>query len=80
MMHKVLQALSIVLALIGTYLLAFGLKVRTGISDELRKELEIEKKELIAPADVRQRTSVVSWGLVMISLAALLQLWVIFGS
>lgn len=46
-MYKLIQVLSILAALVGTYLLAFGLKIQPGISDELRKELKVEEKGLV---------------------------------
>lgn len=47
LMYKLIQVLSILAALVGTYLLAFGLKIQPGISDELRKELKVEEKGLV---------------------------------
>jgi len=79
-MYKLIQALSIVAALAGTFLLAFGLKVRPGISDDLRKQLRIEEKGLVSPSDVQQRWGFVVWGLVLVTIAALLQLWLILRS
>ena len=75
LMYKSLQAIPIILALAGTFMLAFGLKVRPGISNEMRKKLEIEKEGLISPSDVKQRTGLMCWGLALISIAAALQLW-----
>lgn len=75
--YKSLQTISIILALAGTFMLAFGLKVRRGIINNLRKKLEIEKKGLNPPTDVKQRTGLLFLGLVLISIAALLQLWTI---
>ena len=75
--HKSLQAISIMLALIGTFMLGFGLKVRSGITSELRKKLKIEEQGLIAPSDVRQCTALIVCGLALISIAAFLQLWTI---
>jgi len=61
-------------------MLAFGRRVRTGISDELRKELDIEKRNLISPSDVRQRRGLTTCGLVIIIFAAVFQLWAIVCS
>lgn len=77
---KVLQAISVILALGGAFMLAFGLRVRTGISDDLRKQLHIEERNLISPSDVRQRTGLTTCGLVIIILAAVFQLWAIVCS
>lgn len=79
-MYKFVQAISIVAALTGTFLLAFGLKVRPGISDDLRKELRIEEKGLVSPSDIQQRWGFVVWGLIFVTIAALLQLWLILCS
>jgi len=80
LMYKLVQALSILAALAGTYLLAFGLRIQPGISDDLRKELKVEEKGLVSPSDVRQRRAFVVWGLVLVTIAALLQLWLIVAS
>jgi len=56
MLIKCLHAASLISVLIGTWFLAFVLKVLAGISSELRKNLEIEKKGLICPSNVRQRS------------------------
>jgi len=76
-MYKLIQTISIIFALIGTFLLAYGLKVKTGISNDLRKDLDIDKKRLIPPSDVVQRGTLVRWGLVLITIAAGLQLSVV---
>jgi hypothetical protein len=76
-MIKTLQMISVILALVGTFMLAFGLKVKSGISNDLRDELRLDKEDLIAPSDVRQRTGLFIWGLILISVAAILQLWTI---
>ena len=74
MIYKSLQIASIILGVIGTYMLVFGLHVKEGISRELRKDLYIDKSDLIAPADVRQRTVLIIYGLLFITISAILQL------
>jgi hypothetical protein len=74
---QVFEILSIVLMVTGTWCLAFGLRVRTGISDDLRRDLNIEDKDLIPPTDVRQRTGPFWCGLSLITVGALLQIWFI---
>ena len=69
-----LQLGSTILALAGTWFLAFALRIRQGISEELEKELQLEERGLITPSSVRQNTLLFWTGLAMISLAALLQL------
>lgn len=77
LMYKLVQVISVIAALTGTFLLAFGLKVRPGIRDDLRKNLKLEEKDLVSPSDVQQRWGFVVWGLVFVTIAALLQLWLI---
>ena len=72
-LHKLVSISS---ALIGTFMLAFGLKVKSGISKSLRKELG-NKQDLIAPSDVRQRTILIALGLALITIAAGIQLWLV---
>ena len=74
MIYKSLQIASIILGVIGTYMLVFGLHVKEGISRELSKDLNIDKSDLIAPADVRQRTVLIIYGLLFITISAILQL------
>ena len=74
MIYKSLQIASIILGVIGTYMLVFGLHVKEGISRELRKDLYIDKSDLIAPADVRQRTVLIIYGLLFVTISAILQL------
>ena len=74
---QVFKILSIVLMVAGTWCLAFGLRVRSGISADLRKSLNIEDKDLIPPADVWQRKGLFWCGLVLITVGALLQIWFI---
>jgi len=74
--HKWFQTGSIALALAGTYILAFGLWVKEGISKEPRKALRTDKTNLIVPSDVRQRTPSVVIGLVLITIAAGIQLYI----
>ena len=76
-MHKIAQSLSVILALIGTFLLAFGLKLRPGISEPLRKGLDLENRDLVSPSEVRQRNALVWTGLVLISVAAAIELYVV---
>jgi hypothetical protein len=72
---KWFHAASLISVLIGTWFLAFGLKVRPGITSELSKQLEIEKKELICPSDVRQRPGLFWVGLMLITVGSLIELW-----
>ena len=75
---KWLQAIPVLLTLVGTFMIAFGLKIRRGISDDLDKKLETDKKDLGSPTDIKQHTFLILFGLLFISFAALIQLWFIF--
>ena len=72
-MRSGLQIASLALGLVGTWLLAFGLKVRPGISRDLRKELGLDETDLIAPSDVRTRPGLFWGGLLLLTLAGTLQ-------
>ena len=74
MLIKYFHAASLIAILTGTWFLAFGLKVRPGISSELRKNLEIEKSGMICPSDVRQRPGLFWIGLLLITIGALIEL------
>jgi len=70
---------SIILAITGTWLLAFGLKIKEGISRKLIKELKLDKHpELIVPSDVRQITSLFYSGLILVTIAGVLQIICLF--
>lgn len=71
--HSFLQVIVITLTLIGGFMLAFGYQVIEGISRNLRKELETEKKGLIAVSDIKRRPWLFYGGLVLLFLAAVLQ-------
>ena len=71
---QVFEILSIVLMVAGTWCLAFGLRVRSGISDDLRRDLNTESTDVVAPSDVRQRKGLFWCGLVLITVGALLQI------
>ena len=75
---KTLETVAILLALGGTFLLAFGLRIRTGIDKKYKRELKLEKKGLIPPSDVQQNTSFFIIGLVMIFLAAFIQISILW--
>ena len=77
-MHKLMQTLSIILVLIGAYMLAFGLRIREGISKDLRKELELDKPNLICPSDVKQRPLLFSFGLILITIGAVIQIALVY--
>ena len=77
---KLFQTIPIFLTLAGTFMLAFGLKIREGISTDLKQKLEAEKKELVSPTDVKQCTILINIGLLLISAAAIFQLWLLFCS
>jgi len=73
---KLINILSTLSALIGTWLLAFGLRIKEGIDPKFRKEFgpSFKDKNLIIPADVSQRKLLFWIGLLLISLGAFLQI------
>lgn len=75
--NKWLQAAPVILALGWTLMLAFGLRVKTGIDKKIRKQ--IGKDELISPSEVVQRKGWMILGLTLILIAAFLQLLIIFA-
>lgn len=68
-----LQLLVIIFSLAGAYFITFGLKVEKQYSDDTAKELEFKKKGLINITEVTQREGLVHWGLILLTLAAILQ-------
>ncbi len=83
LMHiiKWMQIASVILALAGTYILAFGLRVREGISKEIWEQIKTEAERIGAyqPSEVRQRKNLIYVGLALITIAAILQSWLILG-
>lgn len=76
MWTKWMQAVTVILALVGTYFLAFGLRVRGSVSNDLRRESKIPEN-LIDPSSVRPRNGLIVLGLGLITLAAGIQIWII---
>ena len=70
-----LQITSILLALAGTWLLAFGLKIKRGMSSDIEKQLP-KRDDLATITDVRNRPALLYCGLALITLAGLLQIWI----
>lgn len=70
---KAFQLLSLVIVLTGTWLLAFGLKVRGGLSKELDKEIRPEEKGPVAPSEVRQHPALFWTGLGLITAGVVLE-------
>lgn len=77
-MNNLLQACSTLLWLAGTFMLAFGLRIKEGIDPSLRKELKIEERDIIAPSDVRQRPFLIYGGLIVVTMAAATELYLVF--
>jgi hypothetical protein len=46
---------SIILGLIGAYLLALSVKIKSQYSIQFAKSLKVEEKKLIAPTEVQQK-------------------------
>ena len=72
-----IEVSTIIIALVGTFLLANGLRVKTLIAKDLSEKLELEKKNLIAPSEIVQRTGLIYAGLILITISGLLQLLVV---
>ena len=72
-MNDFLQIGSILLWLLGTFMLTFGLKVTEGIDPKFRKELKIPEG-MIAPSEVRQRPFLIYGGLIAITIASVFDL------
>ena len=68
-----LQLIVIILGLVAAYFLTFGLKVEKQYPDDFAKELEFKKKGLLNITEVTQREGLIRWGLILITLAAILQ-------
>ena len=74
MEFKLLHITSAVLILVGTWFLAFGLRIIEGIEPKLRKKLRSSLEDKIVCSDVSQR-SVLFWtGLGLITLGILIDL------
>ena len=71
------QALSVVFVLVGTWFLAFGLRVKEGMDPRFRKSLGPSLQNTITPSGVSQRKALFWIGLGLITVGALLELWTI---
>ncbi len=67
--------ISIILGLIGTYLLSFSLKIESQYSIEFVKSLKLKDKDLIAPTEAKQKNKLFWLGLIFITLVAMIQLF-----
>jgi len=73
MFYKSFQIIPIILVVAGTWVLAKGLRVKKGISDDLRREANIdEEKDLIVPSEV-QETLWIPRGLWLITIGGIIQ-------
>jgi len=79
-LYKLVQLISIVITVIGTFMIAFGYRIDEGISKDLRKQLKIGQRGLIAPADIGLRPWVFYCGLLLLLLAAILQVLLMAGT
>jgi hypothetical protein len=66
---------SIVVGLIGAYCLSFSLKISTQYSKELVKELKLDEENYTIPTNVSQREGLFWWGIALITLASLVQMF-----
>lgn len=77
--HRLVQVISITFTLIGTFMVAFGYRSREGISTELRKQLEIDRLNLIVPTDIKKRPWLFYGGLILLGLATIVQVLLVAG-
>ncbi|MFC1505195.1 hypothetical protein ACFL5W_01630 [Thermodesulfobacteriota bacterium] len=78
MCSKVLETIAICLAFGGALLMAFGLKIKSGIAEDLKSEMNLEEKNLYAPSDVKQNIPILVIGLTMIFFAAVIQVIILW--
>ena len=71
-----LSILAIALGVTGTFLIAFGLKIRGGTTPELRRKWRLKDGEGMS-SDVEQRTTLTRLGLALIVFAGAIQVVVI---
>lgn len=71
---KLIGIASITLTLIGTWLLALGLRIREGMNPKFRKNLRLTDDKIV-PSDVSQHRLLFWIGLGLITLGALLEIW-----
>ncbi|MBI5579607.1 MAG: hypothetical protein HY895_10680 [Deltaproteobacteria bacterium] len=64
---------SIILGLMGTYLLAFSLKIKSQYSIDLVKLLKLEDRDLVSPTEVKQKNKSFWWGLILLTFVAMIQ-------
>lgn len=76
-MKFLIQLISILFTVIGTFMVAFGYRAKQGISNDLREQLKIDEKDLIVPSDIKQRPVVFYGGLLLLALAAICQILLI---
>jgi hypothetical protein len=69
---------SILLTLVGTWLLALGLRMRDGMSRKFRKDLDSVRRDIIVAPDVSQHRLLFRIGLGLITLGALLEIWTMY--
>jgi hypothetical protein len=69
---QIIQLAALALGLFGTWMVAFGLRIKAGIDPSFRKDLSLDPK-LIVPADVSQRPWLFKGGLGILTFGAALQ-------
>jgi hypothetical protein len=68
---------SILVAISGIFLLAFGLKIRFRISETLHAGQNRQDAYPVFPPQVYQRSGFLKWGLFLITIAGLLEIWAV---
>ena len=76
--RTLMQVLCVLFALGGSWCLAFGLMTKPGMSSEMDKALP-PKEGLYTPSQVRQRHSIIWIGLGLITIAAIVQVYLLLA-
>lgn len=71
--------ISVVFGLLGAYLLAFSLRIKTQYSKDLVEMIRATDKELLILTEVSQRHKLFWWGFTFVTIAALIQLFLLLS-
>jgi uncharacterized membrane protein YuzA (DUF378 family) len=73
------QVFAIIFGLVGAYFLAFSLRIKTQYSEDLIKELNLSEKGFVIPTEVSQKKRMFWWGFGLITVAAIIQIFLIIS-
>jgi hypothetical protein len=74
---NIYQFFSILIAISGIFLMAFGLKIRFRISETLHANQNLQDEYLTFAPQVYQRSGFLKWGLFFMVIAGLLEIWAV---